>query len=201
MNKTRLGRGACLLAALALGRRLPGPAAGSRAVIPAGGLALPLYPAACAVSVSCSVQLADSQPARRGLWFALGSSWLGGYAVCAHNTAALRRGGAAGQRPGPAVSGPGLLLQPGVRHWLCGRAAAWLGCRRGGAVRAAAGGQPASAPRCSPPGCARKKSTGARCPLRCARRSKAVFQTPFHRRPTAACTCAAVWYFSARSAA
>ena len=196
MNKTRLGRGRLPARRLGPWRRLPGSAAGSRAVIPAGGLALPLYPAACAVSVSCSVQLADSQPARPGALVCVGSSWLGGYAVCAHNTAALRRGGRPGQRPGPAVFWSlGCCSSPGFVIGCVGGQLPWLGCHRRSAVRAAAGGQPALRRTARPLAAPRKKSNRGRCPPRCPRRSKAVFQTPFHRRPTAACTCAACVVF------
>lgn len=93
MNKTRLGRGACLLAALALGAAcLAQPQAAAQSF--RQGVSLCLYtllPALFPFLVLCS-WLTANLPGR-GLWFALVSSWLGGYAVCAHNTAALRRGG------------------------------------------------------------------------------------------------------------
>lgn len=102
MNKTRLGRSACLLAALALGAAcLAQPQAAAQSF--RQGVSLCLYtllPALFPFLVLCS-WLTANLPGR-GLWFALVSSWLGGYAVCAHNTAALRRGGrldnARGQR-------------------------------------------------------------------------------------------------------
>ena len=93
MNKTRLGRGACLLAALALGAAcLAQPQAAAQSF--RQGVSLCLYtllPALFPFLVLCG-WLTANLPGR-GLWFALVSSWLGGYAVCAHNTAALRRGG------------------------------------------------------------------------------------------------------------
>ena len=165
MNKARLGRGAWPARRPGPWCRLPGPAAGSRAVIPAGGIALPLYPAACAVSVSCSVQLADSQPARPGALVCVGfpPGW-GGYAVCAHNTAALRQGGRLDNARAQRFLVLGCCSSPGFVIGCVGGQLLGSVARRRSAVRAAAGGQPALRRAARPLAAPARKAQGPRCP-------------------------------------